>query len=237
MADPIVHRIAEAKGNSVLADQLIRDYLPFIRSQVAKLNSDGTDGDELSIAMIGFHEAIESYQSDRGAFLSYASVVMKNRMIDYYRSEARHQTVSLSTPIHGDDLTLEDSLEDDNHHAETFENRTATEAEIKELSAQLNDFGLSLTDIADDTPKQERTLTAAQTVLQYVREHPDIIQTLLRTKKLPIKAIVDGTGVNKKILERHRKYLMALMIIFSNGYEIIRDHIGLTFIKEGGVRQ
>lgn len=236
MANPIVHRVAAAQGNSFLADQLIRDYLPFIRSEVAKVTNDSSDGDELSIAMIGFHEAIESYQAERGAFLSYAALVMKNRLIDYFRSENRHRSVSLSTSIGEDDLTLEDTLVDPKDEAAILEDRTATVAEIEELSAQLIQFGLSLSDIADHTPKQERTLHSAKTVLQYARENPAVIQELLRSKKLPIKQIVAATGVNRKVIERHRKYLMALMIIYSNGYDIIRDHIGMTFIKEGGAR-
>lgn len=236
MANPIVQRVAAAQGNSFLADQLIRDYLPFIRSEIAKMNA-AAEGDELSIAMIGFHEAIESYQADRGAFLSYASLVMKNRLIDYYRSEARHRSVSLSSSLGDEDLTLEDTLVDPKDEAAALEDRSATAAEIEELSDQLVQFGLSLSDIADHTPKQERTFQSAQAVLRHAREHPEIIRELLRTKKLPIKQLVSATGVNRKVIERHRKYLMALMIIYSNGYDIIRDHIGMTFIKEGGARQ
>ena len=45
------------------------------------------------------------------------------------------------------------------------------------------------------------------------------------TRRLPLAALADGAGVEKKTLERHRKYLMALLIIYSNGYEIIRGHL------------
>ena len=34
-----------------------------------------------------------------------------------------------------------------------------------------------------------------------------------------------GSGVSKKTMERHRKYLVALLCIWSNGYEIIRGHL------------
>lgn len=234
MAHPIIQRVLAAKGNSLVADKLIRDYLPFIQSEVSKTAYANRYGDELSIAMIAFHEAIEAYLPGRGAFLNYAAVVIKNRLIDYYRSESRHNSLSLSTPLEGDELTLEDTLVDPKDEVEELDNRSATEAEIAELSQQLSEFGLSLSDIADQTPKQARTLEAAQEVLRYVKEHPRLIQELLATKKLPIKAIVDGTGVHRKLIERHRKYLIAVMVIYSNGYEIIRNHLGMILIKEGG---
>jgi RNA polymerase sigma factor len=46
-----------------------------------------------------------------------------------------------------------------------------------------------------------------------------------QAKKLPIAAMAEGAGVERKTLERHRKYLMALLIIYSNGYDIIRGHL------------
>lgn len=236
MVNPIVQRVQAAQGNSLIADEFIRDYLPFIQSQVAKFQTDSSGGDELSIGLLAFHEAIESYQADRGAFLNYASLVMKNRLIDYYRSERRHDAVSLSTPIGDDQLTIEDTLVDPHDHPEQLASRSATVAEIEELSRQLQQFGLSLSDIADDSPRQERTYESLQQVLHYARDNPELIKQLLQTKKLPLKALAEGSGVHRKVLERHRKYIMALMIIYSNGYEIIRHHIGFSLSKKGGTR-
>ena len=34
-----------------------------------------------------------------------------------------------------------------------------------------------------------------------------------------------GSGVEKKTLERHRKYLVAILLAFTNGYTIIRGHL------------
>lgn len=235
MAHPIIQRVVDAKGNSLLADQLIRDYLPFIRSEISKLSPGGSHGDELSIAMIAFHEAIESYRPDRGAFLPYAAVVIRNRLIDFFRSESRHQNLSLSTPLEGENLTLEDTLVDPNDPVGEMEMAMDTKAEIEEFSKQLQRFGLTLSDIADHTPKQECTLDAVHDVIRFIRAHPHTIQELFRTKKLPIKAIAQGTGVHKKVIERHRKYVIAMMIVFSNGYDILRDHIGMIFHREGGV--
>ena len=36
-------------------------------------------------------------------------------------------------------------------------------------------------------------------------------------------------------MERHRKYLVALLLIYTNGYEIIRGH--LAQVMEGGEAQ
>lgn len=45
--------------------------------------------------------------------------------------------------------------------------------------------------------------------------------------------LVEGTGVERKTLERHRKYLAAILLAFTNGYEIIRGHLAQVTLKRG----
>lgn len=46
--------------------------------------------------------------------------------------------------------------------------------------------------------------------------------------------LMEGTGVERKTLERHRKYLAAILLAFTNGYEIIRGHLYQIAPKRGG---
>ena len=43
-----------------------------------------------------------------------------------------------------------------------------------------------------------------------------------------------GSGTDKKTMERHRKYLMAILLAFTNGYEIIRGHLCRIISTKGG---
>ncbi len=231
-------RVYAAKGDSVLADELIRAYLPFIRSEASKaVGRVVTErDDEMSIAMIAFHEAIENYSKLRGAFLSFAAVVLRRKLIDYYRKEKRHAgAASLDEPAPGAEErgALGDTLADKTDAYDGVGARDATRREIAELSAQLMTFGVSLTDIADNCPKQERTLSACHRALSVAKANPEIIDELKRLKRLPIAALSAGSGVERKTLERHRKYLIALLVIYSNGYEIIRGHLKQVLTSPG----
>ena len=46
-------------------------------------------------------------------------------------------------------------------------------------------------------------------------------------------ALVTASGVEKKTVERHRKYLVAVLLAFTNGYEIIRGHLFQLSSSEG----
>lgn len=89
----------------------------------------------------------------------------------------------------------------------------------------MENFGVSLSDVADNCPKQQRTLEACRKALEYAKENPELLDDLLKTRRLPISRLSAGSGVERKTLERHRRYMVALMLIYTNGYEIIRGHL------------
>lgn len=225
----IIQQVYAAKQNSQKADDLIRAYIPFIRAEATKFMTRlCTDqDDEYSISMMAFYESIMGYERGRGTFLSYAALLIRSRLIDYSRREARHQGhLSLYEEKGGDDdRTLMDTIASGEDSFEISATREATRQEIEELGAVMSKFGVSFADVADNSPKQERTLQACAAAVRYARENPALLDELLKTGKLPMAQLVSGAQVERKTLERHRKYILAMLLIHTNGYEIIRGHL------------
>ena len=103
--------------------------------------------------------------------------------------------------------------------------REATAEEIALLSREIQDFGISFTDVADNCPRQNRTFDACCKVIAYAKNDADLLQDFLSSKRLPVARLVEGSGVERKTIERHRKYLVAMLLIYTNGFEIIRGHL------------
>ena len=243
MANKLVERVYAAKEDMDLADSLIKDYLPFIKSITSKAigNKPVNDNDdELSIAMIAFHEAIVSYSRFKGAFLKYTSVIIKNKLIDYHRKETKHSNVSSidRTVNEEDDTSLIETIEDERDMYSEYDVKEATKKELIELKDQLKDFDLTINDVVKSCPKQARTLSSCYKAINYAVSNPEVIDTMKRTKKIPLSQIVTGTGVERKVIERHRKYIVVLMLVYSNGYELIREHLNqvMASYKGGGQR-
>ena len=236
----IVFEVRAAQTDPAAADALIGQYMPFIRSETCKFTHAPIEAgheDELSIAMLAFYEAALSYQRGRGAFLPYAAAAIRNRLIDHYRVEQRHGgTVSLDVPAGEDGRLLSETLPDTRDEIAAYDLREATRAEIAEFGRQLASFGIGFSDVADNCPRQERTLAACRAVLDCARANPILLDKLLRTGRLPIRDLVLGSGVDKKTIERHRKYLVAILLAFTNGYEIIRGHL-CQLTPRGGTRE
>ena len=237
----VVGQVYAAKTDADAADGLIRQYMGFIRSETVKFThaapEDGHE-DELSIAMLAFYEAILGYERTRGAFLSYAARAIRNRLVDYYRREKRHRNVvSLHAPADDDgDRSILETLPDTRDEIGELETRTASQQEIREFGEQLERFGITFSDVADNCPRQERTLAACHRVLDHARSHPELLDRLVKSGRLPINELAAGSGADKKTLERHRKYLVAILLAFTNGYEIIRGHLCQIGPGKGGMQ-
>lgn len=233
----IIRSVFAAKENIQAADDLIRAYIPFIRSEASKCISRfcTENDDEYSIAMMAFHEAIMGYQKERGGFLSYAALIIRSRITDYLRKEARHRgNISIYQEEDEDSRGLIDTLTDKDDPFEESARLEATQQEIAELASVMADFGVSFSDVADNSPKQQRTLEACAEAICYAKENSELLNELLRSKKLPMAELVAGSGVERKTLERHRKYILAMLLIQTNGYEIIRGHIRQVLTRKGG---
>ena len=230
----IITQVYQAKTDSRAADALIASYMPFIKSETAKFLKRPPDpsDDELSIAMFAFYEAIRSYAKSRGAFLSYAALQIRSRLIDNYRREARNKgQISLDSSDEEQTDLLETIPDGHDDYAEN-EMREATRQEIEELSAQMTEFGVSMNDVADNSPRQSRTVESCRRAIAYARSNPEILEDFLRTKRVPIARLAEGAAVDRKSLERHRRYLVAVLLICTNGYEILRGHI-MQVLKGG----
>ncbi|MEG2959684.1 MAG: hypothetical protein RR828_08110, partial [Oscillospiraceae bacterium] len=72
-------RVAEAMGNPMLQEELLREYKPFIlkcASDCCKRYVTDSD-DEWSIALGAFHEALQKYSPKDGAFLAFGKLVIR----------------------------------------------------------------------------------------------------------------------------------------------------------------
>ena len=83
-------------------------------------------------------------------------MLIRSRLIDYSRREQRHsRIISLDAPAGEEDTTLGETLADDKDLHEEKATRDVTRAEIEELTRQMQAFGVSLSDVADNCPKQD----------------------------------------------------------------------------------
>lgn len=228
----INERVASIKGNDEEINELLENYKPFIASCVEKVTGRyvkyGVD-DELSIGLIAFAEAINSYDITKGSFLSFSQNVIKRRIIDYYRKEQRHKNVVLLSEYTEDsehengkiDFSLKQSIQE-HSDKEISEYRRM---EIEELKSELEGWDISFSELAGVSPKAQKTRKAYKEIVKYILSAPDMVEFIKQKKYMPVADIQKATGIPRKKIERARKYVLALMIINTGDYQYIRDYV------------
>lgn len=226
-------RVDRIKGNDEEINKLLEEYKPFIASCVEKATGRyvryGED-DELSIGLMAFVEAIKSYEKSKGSFLSFAQNVIKRRIIDYYRKERKHSNVISMTEIMGEydedsavDLSLQQSLQE-HSDKEISEYRRL---EIEELKKELAIWDISFFELAEASPKAEKTRKAYKDIIKFILSKGELVDFIKIKKYLPIAEIQKGTGIPRKKIERARKYVLAVVIINTGDYQYLRDYVDM----------
>ena len=204
-------------------NELIAEYQNFILSSASKVlkRSITNSDDEFMTAMLAFNEAIDSYDKSKGRFLSFASLIIRSRIIDSIRRETRHKVVPFSAL-----QTENDEGDTAEYEVPVTENRDL-KWEIEALTAELEKFNISFFELAEVTPKSRKTKQLCFDAVRYVSENKELVQTVMKKRMLPIKEITDNIKSNRKTLERHRKYIITAIIAVTQDYPGIAEYFNI----------
>lgn len=228
----IEERVIEAQTDSDAENLLIKEYIPFIVSCANK--SIGRyitrEDDEFSIAICAFHEAVVKYEPQKGAYLSFARLIIKNRLTDYLRKEYNHRE---AIPFSALQVTDDDGEVTDFDVAVNELGNLDIKYEIEALNSELSSFEITFFDVAKNSPKSGKTKRECRGVIKHILENSSMVEFIRAKKYIPVKEIISETGVNRKILERHRNYIIAVVLVMDGEYEIIQGQFSQLM---GGVR-
>ncbi|SNX53880.1 RNA polymerase sigma factor [Thermoanaerobacterium sp. RBIITD] len=210
----INERVETAKFDLNERENLIREYTPFIIKQLSNfLNKyiDDKNSDELSIGLMAFNEAIEFYDYGKGSFLNFSTMLIKRRVIDYLRKNYSENTIPIEMYC-------------ENKDDYESENRMLEMISFKSL---LSLYNITIKDLVKESPKHKDTREIALKIAQTICNSEKLLKYLKIKKVIPIKEIVKILNINKKTIERHRKYIIALVIIISEDLPILKQYLNI----------
>ncbi|GFR36504.1 RNA polymerase sigma-I factor [Thermobrachium celere] len=200
-----------------------RDFIYKVASSICKRRLNWENDDELSIALIAFNKSIDTYNKQKGNFFSYAKMVIKNSLIDYFRKSTKNLNISLDDE---DLISFEHRSSIERYEIEE-ENKIRTQ-EITLFSLKLKEYGISFSDLVSNSPKHKDTREELINVAFLVSKESQIIEKLTRTKQLPIKQICLLASKNEKFIEKWRRYLIALILILTDeDLKYIRSYLNI----------
>lgn len=228
----------KATNDSDLLSDFIKSQKYFIIKCAFKATKKfiSKNDDEWSIAQIAFCDAVKTYSKDKGNFLNYAETVIKNRLIDYFRSEQKKKIEYSVNP----NVFESDSDEDDDELTVRIavskkiavNEDNPIKYEIEAITEIFKEYGFSFYDLTYCSPKSFKTKASCKQAVLFILENKAIFDEIKTTKQLPIKIIQENTFLPRKLIERHRKYIIAAAEILSGEYPYLAEY--LSFIRKDG---
>ena len=99
-----------------------------------------------------------------------------------------------------------------------------TALEIYSLKEELKDFGIEFFDLPKASPKFKSTRNSCIEIVRHIVNNKELLDYVFKKKVLPSKQLTEVLKFSKKILERHRKYLIMGILIINGNYEILSEY-------------
>lgn len=232
-----IGEVSRAKTDDEYRNLFLQQNKKFIlASAYQALNRYITDSDdEWSVALLAFNEAIDDYEEDRGTFESFAKLVIRRRLLNHCRSESKYRD-ELST----DPSVLEGDLDNDEEPTsyeiqvrERISELSGNERkrklidEIDALEKVLTEYGIDFFDLEASAPKAEKTRESCLVIVSRLRTDAVLMGKLRQSKNLPVTELIEGTKIHRKVLERHRKYIVTAAEIVNGDFPLLKEYIPL----------
>ncbi|WP_411953883.1 RNA polymerase sigma-I factor [Alkalibacillus sp. S2W] len=203
-------------GDELTRERLIKYYSPYILNivgHICKRYISWSD-EESSVGLIAFNKAIESFDENKGrTFHSYVYLIIKRDLVDFFKREA-HSNQTLSLDIESRENRVDQQYAIDEHFKSLTNHQLVDE--IMEFDFQLSQYGVSFDELEQFAPKHKKTIHKLHELGKLVAQTKSYVDELVRLKRLPISSITRDTKFKYKTIEKHRKYLIAIILIHCN---------------------
>lgn len=223
----------KAKKDTEYLETFLQEYEGFILHTAHKTTGRYISkmDDQWSVSLSAFHEAIQSYEFEKGSFIAFAETVIRRRLYDYARKQSRH-SCEILIDSYSVDTDAEDELpvkyEVMSKMASGLED--GSKLEIQTISDILHIYGITFRELAQVSPKTAKTKSVCGKAIAYLSERTILMYEMRATKLLPLKILEKNRNLPRKVLERHRKYIIAGAEIIYGDYPVLSEY--LRFIRE-----
>lgn len=166
--------------------------------------------------------------------------MIKRRLTDELRREYRIRSEIATSPDTLESGSLDPEADDYSSEVRSAMSRQAIQSyneqaysvkdEIEAVQSILKTYGFTFFDLTECSPKTDKTKKECARAVAALLENEELFNEMSRKKALPVKALLEKSGVKSKILERHRKYIIAAAVILNGEYPLLAEY--MSYIRK-----
>ena len=144
-------------------------------------------------------------------------MVISARLIDHFRKQERGKAAEAV-----DNEGAEDALDIKSIEQYGLDNEAEDrKIEVIEYTQKLKSWGISMEELVKVSPRKEELRAYYKKAVKVIMDNKDILDSLLETKRLPIKEIGKIIKLHRKKLERGRIYIIALVLALQGNFSYL----------------
>jgi len=210
-------------------EELLRENDSFILREASKAAGKiiTRSDEEYSIALSAFWEAVRTHDPEKGSLQAYGAVVIRHRMVDYYRSQRKYASEMTVEPavFGGETVEGAEGIQQSVEKAQAQNQPdTGLADEIEALSQELKRYGISFFDLPDQCPKAAKTRKVCKKAAGFVAFAERLLEKLRKTLKLPAAEMEKGVPIARKLLDKFRKYIIASTEILAGDFPGLQEY-------------
>jgi len=211
------------QGNNTAIEESYDKIMPFCLRVCARTCGryiDNSD-EEASIARMAMLEAFEKYEPQRGSLLLYMGYVIRNRIIDYKRSEEKRYFTPFSA---FQSEHFQDFAGQEDPSAQILDD-LARKQDLDRFKAALQQYDIAFDDLVRGSPRQKKTLEAAISIAEMIASDQEMCRYLQEKRMIPIRMLEARCNANRKIIDRYRRFIIASALILIHDIQCLRPYI------------
>lgn len=200
----------EVNIKDVEINQLINEYRGLIVKSISSITGryvSVENDDEYSIGLMAFVEAVDRYEPHRGAFSSFAKLVICSRVKNHLLKEGLEQKVEYIEELKDRGINI------DGVKVTEIEDSGVLTREIESLGRELQLFGFTFEDLVEEAPKHEDTRRRAISISEKINEEAMLKNFMYEKRRLPIKQISTRFSITEKIIKGSKKFIISVVVI------------------------
>ncbi len=210
-------------GDTTAIEDSFDQIMPFCLRVCARTCGryiDSSD-EEASIARMAILEAFDKYEPQRGNILLYLGYVIRNRIIDYKRSEEKRHFTPFSAFQSEQHIPGAQTVD----LAEQILDDLARKQDLDRFKAVIQLYDIKLEDLVKGSPRQKKTLQAAISIADRIASDQEMSTYLQEKKMIPIRMLEQRCNASRKIIDRYRKFIIASTMILIHDIQCLRPYL------------
>ena len=101
----------------------------------------------------------------------------------------------------------------------------ARKQEIESLGRLLQAYNIKFSDLPRSSPRHNKTREEAKKISLKIASEPLYQSYLLEKKQLPIKMLEEREMINRKLVDRYRRYIIANALIIIYDFSYLKSYV------------